>query len=317
LRARVCIVGVGRIGASLAEYLINSAVATELFIDNRSPARLKGVLTSLQILSASRDISIPVARIAPALRSRMDIVVVALKDDYDPRRILAGRAYPRWIPQELRYAGLQHDAFLLARFARQWKNYAGIVAVITNPVDVVTGVLQRWLPRARVLGLGASLDSRRFRYALTRREHRRVAGGDVHVGGLHGGPLVPFRSLWPSRTQKMVTHSEMQSCAKEAESLGIQIVKNLGYTLHDCVSSFCDDIEWLISGKAKSLRVFSTSWAGGAVGVPFFRENAKTFITCLDALTNDERETLFRLASTTAPLVDRIASGDAARYEEA
>ena len=76
------------------------------------------------------------------------------------------------------------------------KTYApnAFVICITNPLDVMVGILQQasGLPTARVVGMAGILDSARFRYFLA--EEFRVSVEDVtaFVLGGHGDTMVPL-----------------------------------------------------------------------------------------------------------------------------
>lgn len=68
------------------------------------------------------------------------------------------------------------------------------VIVITNPLDVMVGVMQEasGLPHAKVVGMAGVLDSARFRYFLS--QEFNVSVEDVHavVLGGHGDSMVPM-----------------------------------------------------------------------------------------------------------------------------
>ncbi|EAU63837.1 L-lactate dehydrogenase [Stigmatella aurantiaca DW4/3-1] len=72
-----------------------------------------------------------------------------------------------------------------------------LLLVVTNPVDVLTYVVQQLsgLPARRVLGSGTVLDSSRFRFLLAR--HLNVAVQNVHafIAGEHGDSEIPLWSL--------------------------------------------------------------------------------------------------------------------------
>ena len=74
-----------------------------------------------------------------------------------------------------------------------------ILLVVTNPVDVLTGVVLRLsgLPRRRVLGTGTVLDSSRFRFLLAQRCDVAVANVHAYIVGEHGDSEIP---LWSSAT---------------------------------------------------------------------------------------------------------------------
>ena len=68
------------------------------------------------------------------------------------------------------------------------RNFAGIMLVVTNPVDILTQVAIKLsgLPENRVIGSGTVLDSARLRYKLG--EHLSVDSRSVHafIVGEHG-----------------------------------------------------------------------------------------------------------------------------------
>ena len=74
-----------------------------------------------------------------------------------------------------------------------------LLLVVTNPVDVITYVVQQLsgLPSRRVFGSGTVLDSSRLRFLLAR--HLNVAVQNVHafVAGEHGDSEIP---LWSAAT---------------------------------------------------------------------------------------------------------------------
>jgi len=69
-----------------------------------------------------------------------------------------------------------------------------LVLVVSNPVELGVAVFARWLGRQRAFGMGAYLDTMRFREevaACLRLSRGHVAG---FMGGEHGDRLVPFWS---------------------------------------------------------------------------------------------------------------------------
>ena len=69
------------------------------------------------------------------------------------------------------------------------RNFAGILLVVANPVDILTQVAIKLsgLPENRVIGSGTVLDSARLRYELGK--HLSVDSRSVHafIIGEHGG----------------------------------------------------------------------------------------------------------------------------------
>jgi len=72
-----------------------------------------------------------------------------------------------------------------------------IVLMVTNPVDVLTYIVQKisGLDSRRVFGSGTVLDSSRFRFLLAQRCRVAVANVHAYIAGEHGDSEVP---LWSS-----------------------------------------------------------------------------------------------------------------------
>ena len=72
-----------------------------------------------------------------------------------------------------------------------------IVLMVTNPVDVLTYIVQKisGLDSRRVFGSGTVLDSSRFRFLLAQRCRVAVANVHAYIAGEHGDSEIP---LWSS-----------------------------------------------------------------------------------------------------------------------
>jgi malate dehydrogenase len=72
-----------------------------------------------------------------------------------------------------------------------------ILLCVTNPLDVMTHLAWRvsGLPSARVLGMGAVLDSARFAYFIAQATGSPISDIDALVVGAHGDSMVPLPRL--------------------------------------------------------------------------------------------------------------------------
>ncbi len=88
------------------------------------------------------------------------------------------------------------------------RNFAGILLVVSNPVDILTQVAVKLsgLPENRVIGSGTVLDTARLRYKLG--EHLEVDSRSVHafIVGEHGDSEVV---VWSSANVSGVPLGEM------------------------------------------------------------------------------------------------------------
>ncbi|MDC0708689.1 L-lactate dehydrogenase [Stigmatella sp. ncwal1] len=183
--SKIAIIGAGAVGATIAYAAMIRGVAKQLALYDINRAKVDAEVLDLNhglqfvpmaTLEGSDDIGVCAGA---------DVVVITAGAKQKPgqtRMELAGANVAlcrSLVPQLMKVAP---DALLL---------------VVTNPVDVLTYVVQQLsgLPARRVLGSGTVLDSSRFRFLLAR--HLNVAVQNVHafIAGEHGDSELP---LWSS-----------------------------------------------------------------------------------------------------------------------
>ena len=193
-RRRVALIGTGWVGASVAISTLHAGVADELLLtDARADVAEGEALDLAQGAAFYPSASVRTASVEEMVDA--DVVVVA-----------AGRGGK---PGQSRLELLQGNARLVADLGRRLAGCRGTVLMVSNPVDVLTRVMQQasGLPPERVLGTGTVLDTARLRQMLglalnvdPRSVHAQVVGehGDSEVvlwsRAAVGG--VPLRD-WP------------------------------------------------------------------------------------------------------------------------
>jgi L-lactate dehydrogenase len=142
-------------------------------------------------------------------------------------------------PNETRLDLLRYNARIVADIGRALAGFEGTIVMVTNPVDVLTGVMQQasGLPPERVLGTGTMLDTARLRQVLGRELgvaptsiHAQVVGehGDSEVvlwsGAQVGG--VPVRQWpgWQAETEARL--------ATEVKRAAYEVIQRKGATNH-------------------------------------------------------------------------------------
>jgi L-lactate dehydrogenase len=169
----VGIIGTGWVGTSVAMAVLQTGAAQELWLYDMRTAVAEGEAMDLSHGAAYYP-RCSVKAVALADMHNADVVVVA-----------AGR---NGKPGESRLDLLRDNARLVADIGRLLAGFAGMVVLVTNPVDVLTQVMARasGLPLQRVLGTGTMLDTARLRQMLG--EELQVATQSIHaqVIGEHG-----------------------------------------------------------------------------------------------------------------------------------
>jgi malate/lactate dehydrogenase len=303
----VCVFGTGRLGTRLAEELVTRRICERLLLVNRSRERLRGTLESLQMWASLIGSEVAIEAVPPAEVMTADLVVVAVKDRYDPRDLIGKEWLPPGLPGGLRHIGLLRDLPIISDVARDLAGYSGMVAVVTNPVEVVTSLLARCLPRASVLGLGLTLDAARLRVVAANELGCAVSALDLPLAGEHGGQLVPLKSLWRCRRRPIALDGKVAAkWLERCRKIGFEIVEDLGYTLQDCAVVFSDDISWFLGRKALTVqRSFALVTDGVAVGWPV-RKSGEGIIKRRD-LRPEEARAIGSARSPIKVIVDLLA----------
>lgn len=175
--ARVGIVGMGWVGASVAISTLQSGVAEELLLND-----LRHELAEGEALDLSHGSPfLPPCQVRAASFEELaetDVVVVA-----------AGRGGAAGGD---RLQLLAANVEIMRQIGAGLRDYRGCVVVVTNPVDVMTWVLQEasGLPPERVIGTGTMLDTSRLRQVLGRQLNVAASSVHAYVIGEHGNSQV-------------------------------------------------------------------------------------------------------------------------------
>lgn len=202
-----------------------------------------------------------------------DVATAAVDDmlDCDAIVIAAGRGGKAG---ESRLA-LLHDTAAVARdIARRLRGAKGLVAVVSNPVDVLTQVVAEAadLPFERVLGTGTMLDTARLRQVLGREldldprsVHAQVVGehGDSEVvlspGAQVGG--VPLRRWdgWQKEREAAL--------AAEVRQAAYEIISRKGVTNHAIGLVTGGLLRWSLRRERRILTISRVQEGGPFAGI--------------------------------------------------
>lgn len=301
---KIGIIGTGRIGTRLAEQIVLDGYCEELELWNRSKKKLEGTIQSLEIWRSLLPRKTRIGKLNWSKLNTIDLIVIALKEKYDPRELINEDAIPRWLPQNLRYVGFMKDLPLLKEICTRLRNYVGIVSVVTNPVDIMTSLATSWLGNSQVFGLGMSLDSARLSYRLLISKSIAINYINLLLGGEHGSHLIPLNSIW--RSEYRFRAKSMLADLKEAQRIGFQIVERLGYTLQDCAFVFSDDIRWLAGRQlARRYACMSHQHTDACIGLPLKISNGR-ISSYFPNLNVREKTALNQVNDNIANLLEKI-----------
>lgn len=244
---RIGIIGTGWVGSSVAISTLHAGIAHELLLNDINARDAEGEAMDLRHGASFY----PAAKIGTASVEEMR--------DADAVVIAAGRG---GTPGESRLDLLSATAEIARTLGRQLSGAEGIIVVVSNPVDVLTRIVQEAsdLPPHRVIGTGTMLDTARLRQAIGR--ELRLDPRSIHgqVIGEHGDSEVV---LWssarvggrPLRRWHTWSPEREQALTREVREAAQEIIARKGATNHAIGLVTAALLRWALRGERRVLTV--------------------------------------------------------------
>jgi L-lactate dehydrogenase len=221
---RIGIIGTGWVGASVAISVLHAGIAQELLLNDVRADVAEG--EAMDLAHGAAFYPSATVRHAPLEDMRAtDAVVIAAGR--------GGRA------NESRLDLLKENAAVVRDLARAFRGYAGLLVLVTNPVDVLTheAAVASGLPPERVVGTGTMLDTARLRNAIGTTLHLAPQSIHAQVVGEHGDSEVvlwssaraggvPLRQ-WPEWTPELEGR-----LSDDVRTAAYEIIRRKGATNH-------------------------------------------------------------------------------------
>ncbi|WPB79488.1 L-lactate dehydrogenase [Archangium violaceum] len=300
---KIAIIGAGAVGATIAYATMIRGVAKQLAIYDINRAKVDA-----EVLDLNHGLQfVPMATLVGSddigVCAGANVVVItagAKQKQGQTRMELAGANVEMCrtlVPQLLKVAP---DALLL---------------VVTNPVDVLTYVVQKLsgLPVQRVFGSGTVLDSSRFRFLIAR--HLNVAVQNVHalIAGEHGDSEIPLWSSatvgtvplmkWSAPGHSRLTDDDRTRIFDNVRNAAYQIIRGKGATNYAIGLATAQILEAVLYDENRVLPVSSRLDGYQGIGdvcmsVPSIVNRAGVETVLEVPLDDTEREGLRRSADT-------------------
>jgi malate dehydrogenase len=202
----LAIFGTGTIGGEVANLLNARGLVSRLVLYDINQDLLRA--QSLDILHTRTEIRISTD---PAEIPHCDIVICAAGKPRDPT-------------VKTRADLLNVNIGAADACARYLDGYEGILITITNPMDIITYYLYQktGIPKQKIIGFGAQLDSARFSYEL---QERGISSEGVIIGE-HGEHQVPVFS----RISGPFPEPLREEILTDLRGASMQIIKGKGAT---------------------------------------------------------------------------------------
>ncbi|WP_217246231.1 lactate dehydrogenase [Streptomyces sp. AC602_WCS936] len=175
----VGLIGAGAVGQTIGTLLAASGWCDTVMVTSGSGRTAASLVTDLEDMGQVTGSHVRAVHTTPAGMRGCDAIVVC------PRAVFTNTA-----TADVRMAGLEANAPLIAALGRQLAGYAGVVVMVTNPVDVMTRLFAATSGCGRVFGVGSSTDTARYRLTLARLLDVPVGSVAGHVIGEHGDQAV-------------------------------------------------------------------------------------------------------------------------------
>jgi L-lactate dehydrogenase len=247
MKARIGIIGTGWVGSSAAISILHAGIAAELLLADRRGEVAEGEAMDLAHGSSFYPATSVRAVSIEAMRDTDAVIIAAGR---------GGRA------NETRLDLLRDNAATARDIGTALAGYRGLVVVVTNPVDVLTQVVQQSsaLAAERVIGTGTMLDTARLRHAVgaelaldPRSVHAQVVGehGDSEVV-LWSGARAGGRALraWPGWSRE--TEARLGDAVRRA---AYEIIRRKGATNHAIGLVTATLLRWMLGGDRRIVTV--------------------------------------------------------------
>ncbi len=258
--SKVCIIGAGAVGATIAFAISMKQLCSELVLIDVNQDKALG-----EALDISHGL--------PFL-GQMNIHNGDYDEVKDADVIIITAGIPRK-PGETRIDLAKKNVKLAHVITDSIMKYynKGVILVVSNPCDVVTYKVTEWtgLPSTKVIGSGTNLDSARFRWLLSQKLNCDVRNVHGYILGEHGETQF---AAW-SRTHiagvpveeyarsigRPLTEEDKIALVEETKSSGAQIIKLKGATFNGVAVSVTTLLESLLMDK-HTIRTVSTKLNG-------------------------------------------------------
>ncbi len=312
-KSKVAIIGAGYVGASIAFSMSLQQTVSELVLIDVNKDKAYG-----EVMDINHGLS---------FLGQMNIYAGDYSDvkDCDVIVVTAGLARK---PGETRMDLARKNAGIAKDICDNVMKYynGGVVLVVSNPVDVLTYLFQRWtgLPHGRVMGTGTTLDSARFRFLLSQQFQIDVRNIHGYIIGEHGDTQLPAWSATHIAGKNvydfcldgglLFSEQDKQRIASEVKTAGAEIIKHKGVTHYAIAVAVTSLVESLVKNQ-NTIRTVSTELtdvygvSGVAMSMPSMINGEGVYDYLMLQLTPRERELFQQSGAAIRAIIDDLNLG--------
>lgn len=288
----VGLIGAGAVGQAVGTLLVAAGWCDTLMVASGSGRTAASLVTDLEDMAQVTGSPVRAVHTDPAEMGGCDAIVMC------PRAVFTNTA-----TSDVRMAGLAANAPLIAALGRQFTGYQGVVVMVTNPVDVMTRLFAEVSGCGRVLGVGSSTDTARYRLTLARLLDVPVDAVAGHVIGEHGDHAVICASSTTVHGQPVPV--PVQQVRDELAARPHRINAGIGRTRSGPAGAALAALTHAL-GRVDGVIELSAPWRDGWYGLPL-QFTAGTPTVCLPPLNPGEAVQLQAAAAKLRTAYDQIA----------
>ncbi len=221
---KVTVVGAGAVGATCADNITRKELAEELVLldikEGLAEGKAQDIMQSATLLGFDTRVTGSTNDYAKTAGSRVVVITSGL-----PRK-------PGMTREEL----IGTNAGIVKTVAENILKYSpdAILIIISNPMDTMTYLTlkETGLPKERIIGMGGTLDSARFKYQLS--QHLGCSPADLNalvIGG-HGDttmiPLIRFATWNSIPVTKLLSEEKQKQIVADTMVGGATLTKLIG-----------------------------------------------------------------------------------------
>ncbi|MFM1878295.1 MAG: hypothetical protein RLZZ241_1161 [Bacteroidota bacterium] len=221
---KISIVGAGAVGASCAEYIAIKNFASEVVLLDIKEGVAEGKAMDLMQCASLNG---------------FDTRIVGSTNDYSKTAgsdvVVITSGIPRK-PGMTREELIGINAGIVKDVASNLLKHSPdtIIVVVSNPMDTMTYLVHKTtgLPRNRIIGMGGTLDSARFRYRLAEALGAPISDVDGMVIGMHSDtgmiPLTRHASRNSVHVAEFLSDTQIEAVSEATKVGGATLTKLLG-----------------------------------------------------------------------------------------
>jgi len=228
---KIVVIGAGNVGSTVAYSLLLNNLCNEIVVVDVAKDKASGEVLDMQhATSFSNHIKIRDGEYNECADA--DVIVVTAG---------VGRK-----PGQSRIELAKTNVSIAKDIAQNIKKHAKdpLVVIISNPVDIITYVIQQELgaPPSRCFGTGTILDTARLRYACASQLDMDVRDMNVYICGEHGDSMFPVWSSAnvagaPLKDLLDASGADCEAMMTRTVEGGAEIIRKKGATFYGVASS--------------------------------------------------------------------------------